>query len=615
MKNRILNESDYKTRYEFSLKNPEKYWDQIASQFHWSEKYTEVLSGDFSNPLQMEWFKNGKTNITLNCLDKNVEKNPERVAMIFEDNAGKSTTLTYKELLQEVCLQCHHLEKAGLKKGDVLTIYMGMRPEIIINMLAAARMGAIHSVVFAGFSTLSLRERIIDSHSKILVTHDEISRGDKKISLGKMANEAIKDLDCSILIYNKNIMSQEKIENTFYPAVIVDSNHPLFILYTSGSTGKPKGLVHSAGGYMVWSCETFLQVFGVDPTQGDTFWCTADAGWITGHSYVCYGPLLNGVTQVIYEGVPTYPKEDRLWSIIEKHQVTHFYTAPTLIRSLMPYGHEIVEKHNMSSLKVLGSVGEPINEEAWQWFHEYVGRKNCPIVDTWWQTETGGIMISNLAGITPSVPTMTTFPLPGVKCELKESYKNEQGDLVGDLVISRPWPGLAKTIWGDPERFMKTYFSKYPQSYFTGDGARLDYLNRYRITGRVDDVLNVSGHRLSTAEIENCINEHSLIIESAVIGRQHHVKGEVPIAFCICEQGTHLDNEIFLKEVNVLILKMIGPIAKISELIIVKQLPKTRSGKIMRRLLKKVIAGESDFGDTSTLLNPDCMKEIVEVIK
>lgn len=617
---------DYKQVYDQSILDSEHYWKEVASSYSWKKPFTSVQSGCFEK-LDVKWFENGKLNITENCLDRHLEKRANKVAIYWEPNNpnDQAQTITYKELHERVCQFANVLKDQGVKKGDRVCFYMSMVPELMIGALACARIGAVHSIVFGGFSATALSGRIQDSESKIVITNDEALRGDKKISLKQITDEAIKNCpsvekvltfkrtgenaeyqDGRDLILNDLLMSASK---ECIPEEM-DAEDPLFILYTSGSTGKPKGLLHTTAGYMVWTAETFKHVFQMK--EDDIFWCTADIGWITGHSYMTYGPLLNGATQVMFEGVPTFPDAGRFWHGVEKYKVTHFYTAPTAIRALQACDIKLVEKHDLSSLKVLGSVGEPINEEAWEWYHKNIGKEKCPIVDTWWQTETGGIMISPLAGITECIPAHATYPLFGVKPILVDADGKEiaNNPAQGNLCIDRPWPGMARTIWGDHTRYKETYFSTYPGKYFTGDGAKRDEEGRYRITGRVDDVINVSGHRIGTAEVEEAINEHHDIVESAVVGFPHPIKGQGIYAFVI--PTTKIEDEDKLKkELNEYVNKMIGPIAKPDLVQVVPGLPKTRSGKIMRRILRKIAAGDFNFGDISTLLNP----EVVELIE
>ena len=564
-------------------------------------------------------------NITENCLDRHLATQPNKTAILFEPNdpTGEVQRLTYKELHSRVCQTANMLKANGAKKGDRICIYMPMVPELAIAVLACARIGAIHSVVFAGFSATALAARINDASCSMLLTADGGFRGPKTIALKEIADEALNScstVNCCLVLQRTQQEVQwnsidkwwheelEKVDDNC-PAEVMDSEDPLFILYTSGSTGKPKGMVHTCGGYMVYTAYTFKNVFQCQPN--DVYWCTADIGWITGHSYIVYGPLANGATTVMFEGVPSYPAFDRFWEVCAKHKITHFYTAPTAIRALEKHPISLVEKHDLSSLKVLGSVGEPINAEAWHWYDEHVGKHNCPIVDTWWQTETGGILISSLAGVTPQKPTFATLPMPGVQTVLLNNEGDEiEGEGEGILAIKHPWPSIARTIWGDHERYKNVYFSAYPGYYFPGDGALRDAEGNYRITGRVDDVVIVSGHNLGTAPIENAINEHPEVVESAVVGFPHDIKGNALCAYVIV-RDMGVDSISIEKEIREEVAKTIGPIAKPDRILIVSGLPKTRSGKIMRRILRKLAAGEHDqLGDISTLLNPEVVEEI-----
>ncbi|MGA1465045.1 MAG: acetate--CoA ligase, partial [Balneolaceae bacterium] len=575
------------------------------------------------------WFEGGKMNITENALDRHLNSIGNKTAFIFEPNHPDSfrRTITYRQLHEDVCRFANVLQDKGIEKGDRVCIYMAMTPELMIAALACARVGAVHSIVFAGFSAQSLAERIQDCDAKMLITNDGLRRGDKHVPLKDISDEALENCPSvhSVIVCQRTNREISWVEgrdewwhmlirnaSKEHKAVEMDAEDPLFILYTSGSTGKPKGVLHTCGGYMVYTSYTFRNVFQV--REDDVYWCTADAGWITGHSYILYAPLVNGATGIIFEGTPTYPDAGRFWEVVEKYRVTHFYTAPTAIRALMTFDLDFVKKYDLSSLKVLGSVGEPINEEAWNWYNTHIGGGRCPIVDTWWQTETGGIMISPLAGVTPTKPGFATLPLPGIFPVLMDENGDEiQGNGVsGNLCISHPWPGMARTVWGDHERYLQTYMSAYKGYYFTGDGCRRDQDGYYRITGRVDDVLNVSGHRLGTAEIENAINEHPNIVESAVVGYPHDIKGQGIYAYLICEHAP-ADLKAFKAEVHQVVNKMIGPIAKPDLIQVVPGLPKTRSGKIMRRILRKVAAKEHDqLGDVSTLLDPSIVPVIVE---
>ncbi len=617
---------EYKAVYQESINDPEAFWEHEAGTFYWRKHWNKAHSGSFVNG-DVKWFEGGKLNITENCLDRHLNTMGNKPAFIFEPNHPDSfrRTITYRQLHEDVCRFANVLESRGIQKGDRVAIYMAMTPELAIAALACARVGAIHSIVFAGFSAQSLAGRIQDCEAKMLITNDGLRRGDKHVPLKDISDEALKSCPSveKVIVCQRTNREINWVEgrdewwhmlirnaSKKHTAAEMDAEDPLFILYTSGSTGKPKGQVHTCGGYMVFTSYTLRNVFQVE--ENDVYWCTADAGWITGHSYVIYGPLLNGNTSIIFEGVPTYPDAGRFWEVCEKYNVTHFYTAPTAIRALMKEDLEYTKKYDLSSLKVLGSVGEPINEEAWHWYDKEIGNGNCPIVDTWWQTETAGILISPLAGITPTKPGYATLPLPGIQPAILDNEGNEIEDkeAEGNLAIKYPWPGVTRGIWGDHERYMETYFNKHKGYYLTGDGSRRDKDGYYRITGRVDDVLNVSGHRLGTAEIENAIDEHPLVIESAVVGYPHDIKGEGIFAFAICENGID-DLAAFKKEVNDLVSKFISPIAKPDKIQVVQGLPKTRSGKIMRRILRKVAAGDTDdLGDISTLLDPGVIEEI-----
>ncbi len=617
---------DYEEVYQKSIEEPENFWADYAKTFDWHEPWDKVQSGSFEEG-NVKWFEGGKLNIVENCLDRHLDERGDKTAFIFEPNQPDALkrTITYETLHEEVCKFANVLESKGIEKGDRVAIYMAMTPELAIAALACARIGAVHSIVFAGFSAQSLADRIQDCDAKMLITNDGLRRGNKLVPLKEISDEALENCPTieSVIVcqHADNEIEWEEGRDewwhllmrnvsTEHEAVPMNAEDPLFILYTSGSTGKPKGQVHTCGGYMVYTSYTLRNVFQIE--EDDVYWCTADAGWITGHSYIIYGPLLNGVSGIIFESTPTYPDPGRLWEVVEKYDVTHFYTAPTAIRALMKEDIDYVHRYDLSSLKVLGTVGEPINEEAWHWYDEEIGNGECPIVDTWWQTETAGIMISPLAGVTPTKPGFATLPLPGIEPALLDDEGNEITETKGqgNLVISKPWPGVTRGIWGNHERYMDTYFNKFPGYYLTGDGCRRDEDGYYRITGRVDDVLNVSGHRLGTAEIEDAIDDHKKVVESAVVGYPHDVKGEGVFAFTICNQDID-DPETFKEEINDLITKSISPIAKAGKVQIVSGLPKTRSGKIMRRVLRKVAAGEADdLGDISTLLNPEVVEEI-----
>ena len=621
----------YKQDYKQSLEKPEEFWVNIAETFTWKKKWDKVLEWNFKEP-DIKWFKGGKLNITENCLDRHLEKNANTPAIIWESNNPDEhhRVLTYKELHFKVIQFANVLKNNGVKKGDCVCIYMGMIPELAIATLACARIGAIHSVIFGGFSAQAIADRLEDAQSEFIITCDGAYRGAKDIPLKSVIDDALvgnhiikKVIVCTrtrtpvSMIKGRDVWWEDEIKkvethgNPDCPAEEMDAEDILFILYTSGSTGKPKGVVHTVAGYMIWANYTFVNVFQYQ--QGQLHFCTADIGWITGHSYIIYGPLSAGGTTVLFEGVPTWPDAGRFWEVVDKFKVNILYTAPTAIRSLMGFGLEYIKGKDLSSLKVLGSVGEPINEEAWHWFHKNIGKGNCPIVDTWWQTETGGMMISNMAGVTPSKPSFATLPLPGVHPCLVDEQGNEiEGNNVsGNLCIKFPWPGIIRTTYGDHERCRQTYFSTYENKYFTGDGCMRDEDGNYRITGRVDDVLNVSGHRIGTAEVENAINMHAGVIESAVVGYPHDVKGQGIFAYIIYD-GNHGDQNLSKQDIIQTVSRIIGPIAKPDKIQFVPGLPKTRSGKIMRRILRKIAEGDfTNLGDTSTLLDPS----LVEVIK
>lgn len=620
---------EYYQVYRKSVRNPEAFWEEIAEEhFLWRRKWDKVLSWDFSIP-EVKWFEGAKLNITENCLDRHLATRGEKTAILFEPNdpKEKSIPISYNELHIRVCKMANVLKNNGIEKGDRVCIYLPMIPELVVSLLACARIGAIHSVVFAGFSASAIATRINDSDCKMVITADGSYRGAKSIDLKGIVDKALESCPSvrSVLVAkrtNSNIGMQQGRDMWLAPllaaasdqckAEIMDAEDPLFILYTSGSTGKPKGMVHTTAGYMVYTAYTFKNVFQY--REEDVFWCTADIGWITGHSYIVYGPLANGATTVLFEGIPSYPDHGRFWEVIQKHKINQFYTAPTAIRALAKESLDFVEKHDLTSLKVLGSVGEPINEEAWHWYNNNIGKKHSPIVDTWWQTETGGIMITPIPYVTPTTPTYATLPFIGIQPALMdEAGKEIQGNQVeGRLAIKFPWPSIARTIWGDHDRYRETYFLAYKNMYFTGDGAMRDAVGYYRITGRVDDVIIVSGHNLGTAPIEDAINEHPAVAESAIVGFPHDIKGNALYGFVILkETGESRDRENLRKEINQHIAEHIGPIAKLDKIQFVNGLPKTRSGKIMRRILRKIAGKDTaSMGDTSTLLDPDVVKEI-----
>jgi len=616
----------YSSVYKKSIEEPEAFWADVASDFQWQKKWDKVLEWDF-HKAEAKWFIGGKMNITENCLDRHLPKRANQTAIIWESNDPHEASkhITYQELFDNVCRVGNMLKSQGVKKGDRVCIYMPMIPEVAYAILGCARIGAVHSVVFAGFSAGSLVDRINDSGCKVVLTTDGSYRGDKKIDLKVIVDDAL--LKCptveKTIVYRRtmspvnmkpgrDIWWHEEMAKAspHCAAEVMDAEDLLFILYTSGSTGKPKGMVHTCGGYMVYTNYTFRTVFQYQ--EGQVFWCTADVGWVTGHSYILYGPLSAGATTVIFEGVPSYPDMGRFWHVAEKHRVNIFYTAPTAIRSLEKAPISFVENYDLQEIKILGSVGEPINEEAWHWYHEHIGRGQCPIVDTWWQTETGGIMISPIANVTKLKPAFATLPLPGVQPAVMDENGNEltENGVEGRLTIKFPWPAMARTIYGDHQRFKDTYFSTFPGKYFTGDGCKRDEDGFYRITGRVDDIIIVSGHNMGTAEIESAIDEHSAVCESAVVGYPHDIKGQGVYAYVICYDKPH-EEENLRKEIREMVSKIIGPIAKPDKIQFVSGLPKTRSGKIMRRILRKVAEGEtSNLGDTSTLTDPAVVDEI-----
>ena len=622
---------EYYKVYRKSVREPENFWEEIAEEhFLWRKKWNSVLQWDFSKP-EVKWFDGAKLNITENCIDRHLTTRGDKTAILFEPNnpEEKAQHITYNELYKRVNKLSNVLKKKGIKKGDRVCIYIPMIPELAISVLACARIGAVHSVVFAGFSATALATRINDSDCKMVITADGSFRGTKTIDLKSIVDEALENCECvkTVLVVKRimtNINMKDGRDHWLAPllenssdrceAEIMDAEDPLFILYTSGSTGMPKGMVHTTAGYMVYTAYTFKNAFQY--RENDVYWCTADIGWITGHSYIVYGPLANGATTVMFEGVPSYPDYGRFWDIIQKHKVSQFYTAPTAIRALAKQGSSFIENYDLSSLKVLGSVGEPINEEAWHWYNDNVGKKKSPIIDSWWQTETGGIMITPIPYVTPTKPTYATLPFIGIQpCLMDENNKELMGNQVeGKLCIKFPWPSIARTIWGNHNRYKETYFSAFENKYFTGDGALRDEVGYYRITGRVDDVIIVSGHNLGTAPIEDAINEHPAVAESAIVGFPHDIKGSALYGYITLKDiGETRNHENVRKEINQLITDRIGPIAKLDKIQFTNGLPKTRSGKIMRRILRKIACNETDqLGDISTLLNEEVVKEIID---
>ena len=627
MSNKIQSLSGYIHEYQKSVNEPEKFWARIAESFHWQKPWDNVLSWDKEGP-HVKWFENAKLNITENIFERHLFTHGDKAAIIWEPNdpSEANRIISYRELFELTCQFSNAMQAQGVQKGDRVIIYMPMIPEAAVAMLACARIGAVHSVVFAGFSSSALADRIIDCEAKMVLTSDGNFRGAKNIPVKAVVDEALEKTSTveRVIVCKRTdaevTMTPDrdswwhdviKEESAIHAAESLDAEDLLFILYTSGSTGKPKGVVHSTAGYLVYTQYSFENVFQYN--QNDVYWCTADIGWITGHSYIIYGPLLSGATTLMFEGVPTYPHPGRFWEIVDKYRVNQFYTSPTAIRALQAKGLEPIAPFKLDSLKVIGSVGEPINEEAWHWYHDHIGKGNCPLVDTWWQTETGGIMISPLAGITPNKPAHASLPLPGIQPIIVDAEGNElKGNNVeGNLCIKFPWPSMLRTTYGDHKRFKETYFSAYPGMYFTGDGAKRDHDGYIRILGRVDDVINVSGHRMGTAEVENAINEHPRVVEAAVVGFPHDIKGQGIYAYVICDEEG-ITQEVLIDEIKNTVRKIIGPIAKPDEIQVVSGLPKTRSGKIMRRILRKVASKDiSNLGDTSTLLNPEIIDEII----
>ena len=627
----VKNLEEYFQVYRKSVRNPELFWSEVAEEhFQWRKTWDNVLRWDFTKP-EVKWFEGAQLNITENCLDRHLQLRGDKTAILFEPNdpSEEAQHISYKALHARVCQFANVLKGQGIEKGDRVCIYLPMIPELAISVLACARIGAIHSVVFAGFSATALATRINDSECKMVITSDGSYRGPKTIDLKGIVDEALQTCDCieSVLVAKRihsDIHMEAGRDHWLQPlldkasdhceAEVMDSEDPLFILYTSGSTGMPKGMLHTCGGYMVYTAYTFKNVFQYN--EEDVYWCTADIGWITGHSYIVYGPLANGATSVMFEGVPTYPDWGRFWEIVEKHKVNQFYTAPTAIRALAKEDLSYVEKYDLSSLKILGTVGEPINEEAWHWYNDNVGKKKSPIVDTWWQTETGGILITPIPYCTPTKPTYATLPFIGIQPTLMDENGNEiSGNQVdGRLCIKFPWPSMARTIWGNHQRYRDTYFTAFENKYFTGDGALRDEVGYYRITGRVDDVIIVSGHNLGTAPIEDAVNEHPAVAESAIVGFPHDIKGNALYGYVILkETGEGRDHDNLRKEINQIITEHIGPIAKLDKIQFTKGLPKTRSGKIMRRILRKIASKDtSNLGDTSTLLNPEVVQDIMD---
>ena len=627
LKSTKLNKEKYQELYKNSIENNDKFWDEVAQRISWKKKYEKVKEVNYKNKVSINWYLKGELNVCYNCIDRHLQKRGDKIAIVWEgDDPNESKKISYKELYTEVCKFSNALKNLGVKKGDVVTIYMPMIPEAAFAMLACARIGAIHSVVFGGFSSDSLADRINDCDSSLIITSDFGIRGGKKIPLKENADKASNKASClkKMIVVKRtgDKIPWDKTKNFWYheitksasdisPPEIMNSEDPLFILYTSGSTGKPKGVLHTTGGYIVYTSFTHEYIF--DIKENDTYWCTADVGWVTGHSYIIYGPLSNGSTPLMFEGVPNYPDSSRFWQVIDKHKVNIFYTAPTAIRALMKEGEEPLKKTDRNSLRILGTVGEPINPEAWMWYYNYVGKSKCPIVDTWWQTETGGILITPLPGVTDLKPGSATLPFFGIKPEIvNKEGKVLEGECEGNLCLSSSWPGQMRTVYKDHKRFKDTYFSTYEGKYFTGDGCKRDKDGYYWITGRVDDIIIVSGHNLGTAEIESALVGHEKVAESAVVGYPHDIKGWGIYAYVTLKTGSKESDELKKELIN-LVRKEIGPIASPDLIQWAPSLPKTRSGKIMRRILRKIAADESgQLGDVSTLADPTVLSQLIE---